>query len=162
MRCDEFAALLESWLDGEAAAGAAIEAHQADCESCAALADARRAERKALRDLLEFAPPAGLREEILERAEGERTGKIVRLRIVRGKGRAWTLAAAVLLLALGLASLLDPNDGSLPRLTGGPVIVYLDGGWEVGGGIFEAGTLELPAAPGHLSADELSAEGGSR
>ena len=42
------------------------------------------------------------------------------------------------------------------------MVVYLDGDWEIGSGIFEAGTLELPAAPGQLRADEPSAEGGSR
>ncbi|MCP5067472.1 MAG: hypothetical protein GY946_12985 [bacterium] len=151
MRCKEFDAGLEIWIDGEAEAktATAMTEHAGSCPDCAALLVARRAERESFRDLLTAEPPAEMREVLL-------TGEPVR-RLPHWQ--SWTLAAAaLLLLALGLNRLLP--DPATPQ--GGPVLAYLDGSWESQDPTFESGVLELSAAPGHLSAGQGPAEGGSR
>ena len=67
MRCSEFDAGLEIWIDGEAEASveAAMAEHAESCPQCAALLASRQAEREAFRDLLAAEPPADLRETLL-------------------------------------------------------------------------------------------------
>ena len=67
MRCKEFDAGLEIWIDGEAEAktAAAMTEHAGSCSDCAALLASRRAEREAFRGLLAAEPPTELRETLL-------------------------------------------------------------------------------------------------
>ncbi len=151
MRCSDFDAGLEIWIDGEAdaAAEADMKAHAESCPDCAALLASRRSEREAFRALLATESPVELRE-MLFRAEPVR-------RLPR-RLMGTLAAAAMLLLALGLSRLLPQP--AAPQ--GGPVLAYLDGSWESLDPTFESGVLELSAAPGHMSAGHEPAEGGSR
>jgi hypothetical protein len=108
MDCRDVRSLLAVYLDGELEepGRAQVEAHLQTCEACAArLADYRQLGHE-IRALPRVAPPAELRTGVLaqvaagRRRWSERGGSLGRV------GSALLLAAALLLLAVGLASLL--------------------------------------------------------
>jgi anti-sigma factor RsiW len=159
MRCEEFAANLEAWLDGELAAEAATAtaAHAAGCPACAEVLAARLRLRAALREAAAATPPADLRAAILAAAAAEGPTQRRRWRPLAVAGLA---AAALLLVALGLRGLLGRD---APRTQHGcMVIAYLDGAYEEAGAL-RAGELKLTAGPGARSAsDPTTIERGKR
>lgn len=159
MRCDEFTAQLEAWLDEElpAATAVALSAHAAGCPACAAAVAARQHLRDALRAAVTAAPPADLRAAILAAAAAQAPTPRRRWRPL---GVAGLAAAALLLVALGLRGLLGRD---APRTQHGcMVIAYLDGAYEEAGAL-RAGELRLVAGPGARSApDRATTERGER
>lgn len=149
MRCEEFAAHLESWLDGElpAAQAAAVETHLAACSACRAAVAERQRLRTALRELVAAEPPADLRAAILAGAAA--TAAPVPRRRWSPLAATSLAAAALLLVAFGLKQLAGERRGGAQH--GLMVLAYVDGAFEAPGAI-RTGELKLAAGPGALPA----------
>ena len=112
MTCDEIQERLEAFVDGELEAGtaAAIEAHLAGCEACAAEHSLTEAVRRELRALPELDAPPAVLGRVLSEAGRDRF-RPAETRPTRSGRPAWAAwaAAAFTAVVLGAAMLLGPS-----------------------------------------------------
>jgi len=161
MRCNEFAAGLEAFVDGEldAAKTAVMRAHVESCADCRSLHAERLEFRRELRDLLAVELPADLKDHVLAEADDRARGAGAELVRLRPGWRVMVAAAAILLVAWAGWRMLRP--AARPSLGRTPRVVILrygesedgaralrTGGLELGGGTLNGGFSASPKQGG--------------